>query len=165
MTPIDGGCVPSRPSRSARPIILVLLLGLTAYTQAQPPELDYLQHCAGCHREDGSGSARNGVPDMRGILGRFAASEAGRAYLVQVAGIAQSPLSDARLATLLNWMLPRYDAAGTPAEFIPYSAAEVANLRRTRPGDLPAARAHALSQQAGSNAAPNTPTAKETDTP
>jgi hypothetical protein len=65
-------------------------------------------------------------------------AEGGRAYLGRVPGVAQAPLSDARLARLLNWVLAHYsDRAPAP----PYSAAEVAALRQTPLRDTRAARA------------------------
>ncbi|MEQ8231878.1 MAG: hypothetical protein RLW61_11145 [Gammaproteobacteria bacterium] len=134
----------------ARHLAWFVALALAGVAQAQPPELDYLQHCLGCHREDGSGSARNGVPDMRGVIGRFARVPSGRAFLVQVAGVAQAPLDDAALAALINWLLPRMDAAGLPDDFTPYTAAEIGRLRAARPGDLGALRAQALADLAAS---------------
>jgi mono/diheme cytochrome c family protein len=140
------------PTRTARALLvasaLALLAGAAAPARAQPPEHDYLQFCVGCHRVDGSGSAQNGVPDMRGVVGRFLRTPTGRAFVVQVAGVAQAPLDDAALATLLNWLLPRMDAAGLPDDFQPYTAAEVAHLRATRPGDVPAMRQRALDELA-----------------
>ena len=61
---------------------------------------------------------------------------------------AQAPLDDAAIAALLNWLLPRMDADGLPDDFQPYTAAEVAHLRATRPGDVPALRQRALDEVA-----------------
>lgn len=127
----------SRPA-----LILSVCLGHAA--AAQPPALDYVQHCAGCHRDDGSGSARNGVPDMRGVIGRLAGVPTGRDFLIQVAGVAQTPLDDEALARLMNWLLPRMGQNTLPADFQPYSVAEIARLRANRPADLPAQRAQAV---------------------
>jgi len=145
-----------RPAR-ARAAPAALLLAAATAVSAQPPETDYLQFCLGCHREDGSGSARNGVPDMRGVIGRFAHVPSGRAFLIQVAGVAQAPLDDAALAALMNWLLPRMDAAGLPRDFAPYTAAEVADLRAARPGDLGALRAQALADLAAAGHITNSP--------
>ncbi|MEQ8663709.1 MAG: hypothetical protein RLW62_23065, partial [Gammaproteobacteria bacterium] len=86
MAPIRAAMRRAPASRRAARVLYAALL-LACGAQAQPPQLDYLQHCLGCHREDGSGSARNGVPDMRGVIGRFARVPRGRAFLVQVAGV------------------------------------------------------------------------------
>ena len=125
---------------------LILGLGGSSAALAQPPDLDYLQFCVGCHREDGSGSAQNGVPDMRGVIDRLAGAPTGRDFLIQVAGVAQTPLDDAALARLMNWLLPRMGVL--PAGFVPYAADEVARLRATRPADLPAQRAQAVAELA-----------------
>ena len=53
----------------------------------------------------------------------------GREYLGRIPGIASSPLSDARLAELVNWMLFRFDRRDLPAHFRPYTAAEIGRLR------------------------------------
>ncbi len=105
-----------------------------------PAELDYLQQCSGCHQADGSGSATNRVPPLPDSVGHFARSAAGRAFLVQVGGVAQSPLSDGAIAALLNWLLQTFDAANLPASFTPFSAAEVAAARAHRPADIAALR-------------------------
>lgn len=48
--------------------------------------------------------------------------------IVQVPGAAQAPLSDARLAALMNWLIERF--AGEKPD-PPYTAAEVKQLRRS----------------------------------
>ena len=86
-------------------------------------EHDYLLDCSGCHRMDGSGS--RSVPSFRAmpeLNGRPGARE----YWVQVPGAAQAPLSDARLAALMNWLLERFTGhKPEPA----YTAQEVKQLR------------------------------------
>ena len=51
-------------------------------------------------------------------------------FLVQVPGVATSPLDDAALAAVLNWMLERFGRPQLPAKFDPYTAAEVGALRQ-----------------------------------
>jgi mono/diheme cytochrome c family protein len=92
------------------------------------PEINYMLHCQGCHRPDGSG-APGAVPDLRGHVSVFLGSPAGRAFLVRVPGSANAPLSDAELAELLVWIVYRFDPAHVPADFAPYDAAEVGRLR------------------------------------
>ena len=95
----------------------------TAAADDTQPRFDYLLNCAGCHRTDASGSAT--VPPLTG-LAPLVATPDGRAYLVRVPGVAQAPLSDERLAVLLNWALAEFSGA---RGFPPYSAGEVASLR------------------------------------
>ena len=141
--------------RLAAPLLTILCLAGTA-AHAQPPELDYVQFCAGCHGFDGAGSARNDVPDIRNNVSHLAAVPSGRAFLIQVAGVAQAPLDDTALARLMNWLLARFDPAHLPADFEPYSADEVGRLRDTRPGDLMALRAVAVTDLARAAAATDT---------
>jgi hypothetical protein len=85
--------------------------------------------CQGCHLSDGRG-APGRVPDLRDSVGRFLAVPGGREYLVRVPGAAQSPLGDAELAGVLNWMIRRFGPAEVAAAFQPFSAPEVGRLRQ-----------------------------------
>jgi mono/diheme cytochrome c family protein len=107
---------------------------------APPPREDFLLHCSGCHQSDGAG-VPGVVPPLAG-LGPLLATPAGRAYLVRVPGVAQSSLSDERLASLLNWVMREMSgAAPSPA----YDAREVHALRAQPLRDARAERA-ALAQ-------------------
>ena len=90
----------------------------------------YALNCQGCHRPDGAGSEKT-APPLTGFVATFTRVAGGREYLVQVPGVATSPVSDAELAELLNWMLWRFDGTNVPADFEPYSATEVGLLRKT----------------------------------
>src|SRR5262249_30826519 len=96
--------------------------------------------CQGCHRADGVGTPGSGVPALAGSVGRFAAVAGGRDYLVRVPGVAQAPLDDEALAALLTWTLEHFSAAELPADFAPFTAAEVARGRRTPLTDVEGAR-------------------------
>ena len=97
---------------------------------------NYIQHCAGCHQFDGSGSPDAGIPDLRAQVGYFLHSPRGRAFLVQVPGSANAPLSDAELARLLNWMIGAFSPAQAPTPIAPYSEDEVRTLRAQRPAAI-----------------------------
>jgi hypothetical protein len=101
---------------------------IAAAAGAQDPAVDYMLQCQGCHRADGSGSP-GAVPDLRDSLARFLSVPGGREYLVRVPGAAQSPLSDERLAALLDWMLREFGPAEAAAGSAPYRADEVAGWR------------------------------------
>lgn len=105
----------------------------------------YLLNCAGCHQIDGSGSPRYGVPDMRNLLGKFQQSAAGRAFLVQAPGARNAHVSDAELAALTNWTLLAFSPATLPADYRPYTAAEVGRWRANPPLDVAGARAAIVS--------------------
>ncbi|WP_246465396.1 c-type cytochrome [Novosphingobium jiangmenense] len=116
----------------------VVLAGAASAGQAIRPadmaakprvEIDYALHCQGCHLADGRGMAGK-VPDFRDSLGRFLEVPGGRAYLVQVPGVATSRLDDDGTARLLNWLIARVGPPRT-CRAAPFTTAEVARLRRT----------------------------------
>jgi cytochrome c553 len=117
---------------------LVFALTTAAFARAHDgslPAHDYLLSCGGCHKLDGTGSAH--VPSLRG-LDRLLAYEGGRDYILHVPGVAQSPLSDARLAALLDWVFAQFSSgAPTPG----FTAAEVGRARAEPFLDPKAARA------------------------
>ena len=135
----------SRPAAGLAAGLISLAFGLGA-----PPaqagdagahaQLNYLQHCVGCHGLDGGGAPTKGIPTMRGNLGRFLQVPGGREFIVQVPGVMNTSLADRDIAELMNWLLPRISAPTLPANLRPYSAPEIAQLRATRPADVPAAR-------------------------
>jgi hypothetical protein len=113
---------------------------------AQRAWQNWTLNCQGCHRFDGSGSDAT-APGIAGTVAKFLLVPGGREYLIRVPGVATSPLSDADLAEVMNWMLWRFDKAHLPATFRPYTAAEIAPLR-ARPLRLEASqmRSSLLSQ-------------------
>jgi cytochrome c553 len=128
-----------------------LLLGAALLTlgpaqAAQPlsagsPALNYRLHCMGCHLDDGSGMPQRGIPSMKGVLGHFLRLPQSRALIVQVPGVMNTPLNDRQVAELMNWMLGQW--AG---DSLPYSEAEVRQLRASRPSDVARTRADVVRQ-------------------
>jgi mono/diheme cytochrome c family protein len=116
--------------------------GLLAAAPAagESPRVLYMLHCQGCHLADGSGRPGE-VPSLAGTLAAFLAVPGGRAFLVQVPGSASSPLSDAELAAVLNWMVAAFAPAQAAAGAAAYDAAEVARHRATPLVDVAGARA------------------------
>ena len=108
------------------------LFGVAALAASAPPpaaETNYMLHCQGCHRPDGSG-VPGAVPALPGQVGKFLRTPAGRAFLVRVPGAANAPISDAELAELLDWIVRRFDPEHVPADFAGYTAEEVGALRK-----------------------------------
>ena len=93
------------------------------------PHLDFMLHCQGCHQADGTG-LEGAVPQLKDSVARLVTVPGGREYLSSVPGVAQSQLDDVAVAALLNWMVAYFDAAHLPADFRPYTAEEVASLRK-----------------------------------
>ncbi len=85
-------------------------------------------NCQGCHRPDGTGSEGT-APSIAGTVSKFLTVPGGREYLGRVPGVATSPLGNADLADLMNWMFWRFDQDHLPADFIPFSAEEIGRLR------------------------------------
>lgn len=126
-------------------LLAALLLPPAAAAGGPAPDaararLHYVQHCIGCHHLDGTGAPDKGIPSMQGLLGRFAATAEGRAYIVQVPGVMNSPLNDTDIAALMNWLVPAMSGSGQARFGPPYTADEIARLRKTRPADVAAAR-------------------------
>lgn len=108
----------------------------------------YLLHCSGCHLRDGTGSKLGRIPPFQNVVGRFAAEPDGRRYLVLVPGVANSGLSDADKARVLNYVLDEW--GGAEADRAPrFAADEVARLRRNRADDITALRRAVAAKLAG----------------
>jgi hypothetical protein len=126
---------------AARVLVPLLLAGSAFAGERNPPQIDYMLQCQGCHREDGTGAPDQGVPSLKDSIARFVAVPGGREYLVRVPGASSSPLSDAELAAVLNWMIVSYGPAEQAEGFDPYTEEEVAAVRRP-----PLARVYELRQ-------------------
>jgi hypothetical protein len=109
--------------------VLLGALAVASSAVAYQPQVNYQLHCMGCHLADGAGVAGR-LPSMRGTLVPFSAIPRGRDYLLRVPGVAQSPLSDAELATLMNWMVRNLSDVPVPPDFVEYTAGEVGRARQ-----------------------------------
>jgi mono/diheme cytochrome c family protein len=150
-------------SRAKRNGLAAVLAGLAvpALSPAIPPaeltpvpQANYMLNCMGCHIADGSGAAGK-VPSVRDSLLPLASNPAGRRYLVQVPGSAESRLSNVELAQVLNWMARNLSAQPLPAGFVEFTAQEVERYRKTPLVDVSAARARLLGATA--RLAPSSP--------
>jgi len=104
----------------------------------------YALNCMGCHQRNGEGHGT--VPQMKGFVGNFLKVPGGREFLVQVPGVAQSGLSDADIAAVLNWTLLEFSADELPEDFRPYDADEVAEYRAGRLIDVLPVRARLIDE-------------------
>jgi mono/diheme cytochrome c family protein len=110
-------------------LLAAALLAAPGAAGAESPAMNYLLQCQGCHRADG-GETPGAVPPLAGLVARFTEVPGGREYLVRVPGSSQSPLDDSELAVLLNWIVQRFGPAEAAADCAPYTAEEVARVRR-----------------------------------
>lgn len=95
---------------------------------AQKAHFDYQLNCQGCHGPDGAGSVKRGVPSLDD-LDRFQKLPEGREFLIRVPGMSRSPLSNADLTNLANWMMEEFAGTDGTIPFEPFDEAEVARLR------------------------------------
>ena len=96
---------------------VALALALAGAADAGPDQ-DYMLYCMGCHGSEARGVPGK-IPPLTGSLARFMSTPDGRDYVLRVPGAANSALSDAQLAAVLNWLAMRYSAAEErpPASF------------------------------------------------
>ena len=142
----------SRTGAALGAMLLGLALPAMVATRAADPSADapagvtnvqlawqnWTLNCQGCHRPDGTGSDST-APSLAGTVAKFLWVPGGREYLSRVPGVATSPLSNDDLAEVVNWMLWRFDKQDLPANFRPFTAAELASYR-TRPLRLEASQ-------------------------
>jgi hypothetical protein len=105
-----------------------LFLSVPSAAGKNPAPVDYMLHCQGCHLPGGIGHPGI-VPSLRNHVGLFLQSREGRAFLIQVPGVAQSSLDDADLAAVMNWMLLEFDPVHVKPDFEKFTAAEVRRYR------------------------------------
>ncbi len=116
-----------------RIIIILLLVGAnTVLAKDKTAQVNYMLNCQGCHTPDGQGSPEKGVPTLKNFMGKFLTVKGGREFLIQVPGASQSTLNSAQLAQMTNWMLKSFDPDSINENFQPYSAQEVARLRKVK---------------------------------
>ena len=113
--------------RAIAVLIAALSFASAALAGGSPAEL-YTLNCWGCHKPRAEGIPGT-VPRLADSMGYFLHVPGGREYLVEVPGVAASSLSDAEIAEVLNWLLYTFNKAETPADFKPYTGAEVAKYR------------------------------------
>jgi mono/diheme cytochrome c family protein len=125
--------------------VLALLAGLAlvradAAAAAESAEYLFRLHCSGCHGLDGAGSKIGRIPPFPGIVGRFAANNEGRLYLVHVPGVANAALPDAQTASVLNYVLHKWNEGSAPADQQDFTVEEVHRLRDIHVDDVASLR-------------------------
>src|SRR5579862_6993878 len=135
-----------------RPALVALLAAWAGAASSYEPKVNFQLNCMGCHLADGSGSLGR-VPSLRRSLLQLSAFAAGRDYIIRVPGVAQSPLTDAETAALLNWMARNLSDLEAPPDFLEYSAAEIARSRGRPLAEVSAVRERLLATAAGTEAA------------
>lgn len=130
---------------------LAVFLALAGSAHADPSlQTVYTLNCSGCHGASGHGVPTAGIPDLNDA-GSYVSTSLGREYLIEVPGLSQSRLDDATAARLLNWVLRKFSADRLPADFKPYTAAEVTQFRADKVSDPNARRQAILTELRASN--------------
>jgi hypothetical protein len=119
------------------------------------PAQDYMLYCMGCHAAQAEGVPGK-VPPLAHSLGRFMRTPAGRNYVLRVPGAANSVLSDAQLAAVLNWLAQEFNSDELTPDVPMFTAAEVTALRHTPLVSVLATRRDVVSGLAATGPAPAT---------
>jgi cytochrome c553 len=147
-----------RPARVSRRIGTRLLAALAATffvcTPAHAsPQQDYILYCMGCHGAQAEGVPGK-VPPLAHALGRYMRTPEGRNYILRVPGAANSVLSDAQLAAVLNWLAQTFDGDELKSEVPLFTAAEVTSQRHLPLTSVLATRREVVRALAASGPAP-----------
>jgi cytochrome c553 len=127
-------------------------LALVGAANASPGQ-DYMLYCMGCHGAQAQGVAGR-IPPLANALGRYMRSPVGRDYVLRVPGAANSVLSDAQLAAVLNWVALQFSGADLSADVAWFSAEEVTRSRHTPLADVRGTRREVVRTLAASGTAP-----------
>lgn len=109
-------------------------------------------YCMGCHGAEARGVPGK-VPPLAASLALFMRSAEGRNYLLRVPGAANSALTDAQLAAVLNWLAETYPAADG-ARAAAFTTEEVAQVRHTPLANVQETRREVVRALAARGAAP-----------
>jgi len=126
--------------------------GLVGPARANPAQ-DYMLFCMGCHGAQAEGVPGK-VPPLAHSLGLFMRTSAGRNYVLRVPGAANSALSDAQLAAVLNWLAEEFNADEITADMPKFTATEVGARRHVPLGSVLAARREVVRDLAATGTAP-----------
>lgn len=89
---------------------------------------NYQMFCQGCHAADGSG--HKSVPELKGFMHKFMATQQGREYLIRVPGAANAALNDEQLTEVMNWMLRNFGDSSEGSSWKPFEVSEISKYRK-----------------------------------
>jgi len=108
----------------------------------------------GCHGAQAEGVPGK-VPPLAHALGRYMRTPGGRNYILRVPGAANSALSDAQLAAVLNWLAQTFDGDELDKSHAAlFTTAEVTGLRHSPLPSVLATRSAVVRELAASGLAP-----------
>ena len=119
-------------TRPLTPLLAAAAAAALLMTRAYAnPRQDYVLYCMGCHGAQAEGVPGK-VPPLAHALGRYMRSPEGRNYILRVPGAANSVLTDAQLAAVLNWLAQTFDGDELAQSSAPlFSTIEVTGLRHS----------------------------------
>jgi mono/diheme cytochrome c family protein len=139
-------------ARRAAAVAFAVAACVSVVAHASPAQ-DYMLNCMGCH-----GTAAQGVPGkvppLANALSRFMRTPEGRNYVLRVPGAANSALSDAQLAAVLNWLAVTYDSSASANQLAPFTSTEVSLLRHQPLISVLATRSQVVRNLANTGPAP-----------
>jgi mono/diheme cytochrome c family protein len=140
-------------AKTAALTLVFAFAGCLAAAARASPSQDYMLYCMGCHGTQAEGVPGK-IPPLAHSLGRFMRMPAGRNYVLRVPGAANSVLSDAQLAAVLNWLAQEYSSEELTADIPMFTAAEVTALRHTPLASVLAVRHEVVRDLAATGPAP-----------
>jgi mono/diheme cytochrome c family protein len=140
-------------TRLARAAGCALTAALAIPASQASPAQDYMLNCMGCHGSSAQGIAGK-VPPLANALSRYMRTPAGRNYVLRVPGAANSALSDAQLAAVLNWLAVTFEQSAATDRVAPFTREEVAHLRHEPLVAVLAARSVVVRDLAATGPAP-----------
>jgi mono/diheme cytochrome c family protein len=146
-------------TRFSTPFLAAATAAAAAATTLAPtaahagPQQDYVLYCMGCHGPQAEGVPGK-VPPLAHSLGRYMRSPAGRNYVLRVPGAANSVLSDAQLAAVLNWVAQTFDAEELSDNVPLFTTEEVTGLRHSPLPSVLATRREVVTALATTGLAP-----------
>jgi mono/diheme cytochrome c family protein len=142
-----------RPGASIGRIIAAVAAFLSCEAAFASPQQDYVLYCMGCHGAQAEGVPGK-VPPLAHALGRYMRLPEGRNYILRVPGAANSALSDAQLAAVLNWLAQTFDGDELSSEVPLFTAAEVTSQRHSPLPSVLATRREVVRALAATGLAP-----------
>jgi mono/diheme cytochrome c family protein len=110
-------------------------------------------NCMGCHGTQAQGVPGK-IPPLANALSRFMRTAEGRNYVLRVPGAANSALSDAQLAAVLNWLAVTFDTNAAASNPAPFTSEEISRVRHTPLPSVIAARSAVVRNLAATGPAP-----------
>jgi mono/diheme cytochrome c family protein len=141
--------------RFSLPHALLGVVTAVGVTARAGPAQDYALSCMGCHGANAQGVPGK-VPPLAHSLVRFMKNADGRRYVLRVPGAANSMLSDAQLAGVLNWVVTQFDAGELGSATAQFTEREVAANRHSPMAGVLATRVAVLKEIAAGGATPAT---------